>query len=136
MERLSLKTLQNPPALLEDFSRDCRLRGMTAESVRRYVSSVRIFLKFLERRGVNLEEVNAHVLRDFLRHVIYDRKAKYKTVENYFSALSAFYDYLAFEGYVSSNIVLPFRKRYLKRYKSDFDAVSYTHLTLPTNREV
>jgi len=53
--------------------------------------------------------------------VIYERKAKRKTVENYFSALSAFYDYLAFEGYASSNIVLPFRKRYLKRYKSDFD---------------
>lgn len=121
VERLTLKTLQNPYDLIDGFSRDCRLRGMTAESVRRYVSSLRIFLKFLERRGINLEEVNVQVLRDFLRYVIYDRKAKHKTVENYFSALSAFYDYLAFEGYVSSNIVLPFRRRYLKRYKSGFD---------------
>jgi integrase/recombinase XerD len=121
MERLTLKTLQNPMALIEEFSRDCKLRGMTAESVRGYVSSVRIFLKFLEECGISLEEVNVQVLRDFLRYVIYDRKAKHKTVENYFSALSAFYDYLAFEGYASSNIVLPFRKRYLRRYKNDFD---------------
>jgi len=121
MERLTVKTLQNPMALMEEFSKDCKLRGMTAESVRRYVSSVRIFLKFLEECGISLEEVNVQVLREFLRHVIYDRKAKHKTVENYFSALSAFYDYLAFEGYVSSNIVLPFKKRYLKRYKSGFD---------------
>jgi integrase/recombinase XerD len=50
--------------------------------------------------------------------VVYDRKAKHKTVENYFSALSAFYDYLAFEGYVSSNIVLPFRRRYLNAIRA------------------
>ena len=107
--------------MIEDFSRDCRLRGMTDESIRRYMSSLRIFAKFLEERGLNVNDVNANFLRDFLQHVVYERKAKYKTVENYFSALSAFYDYLAFEGYVASNIVLPFRKRYLKRYKGGYD---------------
>jgi hypothetical protein len=83
---------------------------LIAESVRRYVSSLRTFLKFLRKRGINPEEMDMQVLR-FLRHAIYDRKAKHKTVENYFAVLSAFYDYLAFEGYVSSNIVLPFRRR-------------------------
>ncbi|MGC8832379.1 MAG: tyrosine-type recombinase/integrase [Thermoproteota archaeon] len=121
MGGLSLKTLQNPSALIEDFRRDCRLRGMTAESIRRYVSSLKIFASFLEERGLNLSDVDVHVLKDFLQYVIYERKAKHKTVENYFSALSAFYDYLAFEGYVTSNIVLPFRKRYLRRYKDGFD---------------
>jgi len=61
------------------------------------------------------------VLRDFLRYLRFERKAKEKTLENYFSALSAFYDYLAFEGLVSSNIILPFRKRYLRRYKNGYD---------------
>ena len=121
MERLNLKTLQNPWALIDGFSRDCKLRGMTEESIRRYVSSLKIFMNFLKVRGLGVYEVGAHVLKDFLQHVIYERKAKHKTVENYFSALSAFYDYLAFDGCVSSNMVLPFRKRYLKRYKSDFD---------------
>jgi integrase/recombinase XerD len=121
VERLTLKTLQNPQALIGDFTRDCKLRGMTEESIRRYVSSLKIFARFLMERGLSVNDVDVHVLREFLQHVIYDRKAKHKTVENYFSALSAFYDYLSFEGYTSSNVVLPFRKRYLKRYKSGFD---------------
>ncbi|MEM3359594.1 MAG: tyrosine-type recombinase/integrase [Candidatus Bathyarchaeia archaeon] len=121
MDGLSLKTMQKPSALIEDFSKDCHLRGMTKESIRRYISSLRIFAKFLEKHGLNISDVNVNVLRDFLQHVVYERKAKHKTVENYFSALSAFYDYLTFEGYVASNIVLPFRKRYLKRYKAGYD---------------
>ncbi|MEM3798337.1 MAG: tyrosine-type recombinase/integrase [Candidatus Bathyarchaeia archaeon] len=121
MDGLSLKTLQNSWVLVEGFSRDCRLRGMTEESIRRYVSSLKIFMEFLESRGFGIDDVDVKVLRDFLQHVVYERKAKHKTVENYFSALSAFYDYLTFEGYVASNIVLPFRKRYLKRYKAGYD---------------
>ncbi len=35
--------------------------------------------------------------------------------------MSAFYEYLAFEGIVNANIVLPFRKRYLRRYKNGFN---------------
>lgn len=50
-----------------------------------------------------------------------ERKIKHKTVKEYFSALSALYDYLAFEGEVKSNIILPFRKRYLRQYKDDFE---------------
>ncbi|MEM2241667.1 MAG: phage integrase N-terminal SAM-like domain-containing protein [Candidatus Bathyarchaeia archaeon] len=121
MDGLSLKTLQNSWVLVEGFIRDCRLRGMTEESIRRYVSSLKIFMEFLESRGFSISDVDVKVLRDFLQHVVYERKAKHKTVENYFSALSAFYDYLASEGYITSNIVLPFRKRYLKRYKDGYD---------------
>ena len=51
----------------------------------------------------------------------FERKVKEKTLENYFSALSAFYDYLVFEGLVSSNVILPFRRRYLRRYKNGYD---------------
>jgi integrase/recombinase XerD len=121
MEGLSLETLPNSMALINDFGRDCKLRGMTEESIRRYVSSLKIFTNYLDGRGLSVYDVDVHVLKNFLQHVIYERKTKRKTVENYFSALSAFYDYLAFEGYVPSNIVLPFRKRYLRRYKNDFD---------------
>jgi len=51
--------------LIEDFSRDYRLRGMTGESVRRYASSLRIFAKFLEERSLNINDVNANMLRGF-----------------------------------------------------------------------
>ena len=113
--------LTSPEELLKSFAEDCRLRGMTDESIRRYKSSLRIFLKFLEQKEVGLDGVDMVVLRDFLRYLRFERKAKEKTLENYFSALSAFYDYLAFEGLVSSNVILPFRRRYLRRYKNGYD---------------
>jgi integrase/recombinase XerD len=40
-------------------------------------------------------------------------------LENYFSALSSFCDYLAYEGLTDRNPILPFRKRYLRQYKAD-----------------
>jgi integrase/recombinase XerD len=113
--------LQDPWSLIENFSKDCMLRGMTEESIRKYISSLKIFANFLNKQGLDVNDVDVHMLRDFLQHVIHERSAKHKTVENYFSALSAFYDYLAFEGYVDNNIVLPFRKRYLRRYKNGYD---------------
>lgn len=61
------------------------------------------------------------MLKDFLQYIKYERSVKHKTIENYFSALSSFYDYLAFERLVSTNIVLPFRKRYLRQYKDGYE---------------
>jgi len=65
----------------------------------------------LKNWGLSINDVDVGVFRDFLQRIIYERMAKCKTVENYFSALSAFYDCLAFEGCVASNIILLFRKR-------------------------
>jgi integrase/recombinase XerD len=121
VERLSLKLLQDPRRLIEDFCKDCKLRGMTNESIRRYRSSLLIFARFLLKRGADLGSADTHMLKDFLQHILNERNVKHKTVENYFSALSAFYDYLAFEGLVGTNVVLPFRKRYLRRYKNGYD---------------
>lgn len=117
----SLNLVQDAGRLVEGFCRDCKLRGMTEESIRRYKSSLRIYANFLSSAGVNADDVDADVLREFLQHILYERKVKRKTTENYFSALSAFYDYLAFDGLISTNMVLPFRKRYLRRYKDGND---------------
>ena len=116
-----LQIIQDAEQLLEMFCEDCRLRGMTEESIRRYRSSLRIFLKFLRREGTSIDRVDVQELRRFLQHIKFERGASHKTVENYFSAISAFYDYLVFEGLIRTNIILPFRRRYLKRYKNDYD---------------
>jgi len=116
-----VKLVQDTGQLIEEFCEDCRLRGMTGESTRRYRSSLLIFSDYLTKRGAGIAEVDIHVLRGFLRYIKYERGVKYKTVENYFSALSALYSYLVFEGLVSSNVVLPFRRRYLRRYKDEYD---------------
>ena len=121
MEGLEHRELSRVKAerLLEDFKEDCLLKNMSEESVRKYISAIRIFVEFLRERGLDLRDADKHVLREFLRYLKFERKVSHKTLENYFSALSTFYDYLAYEKIVPANHVLPFRRRYLRRYKSD-----------------
>jgi len=121
VERLEHRELSRVKAerLLEDFSEDCLLKNMSEETVRKYISAIRIFIDFLRERGLSLEDADKHVLREFLRYLKFERKVSLKTLENYFSALSTFYDYLAYEEIVPANHVLPFRRRYLRRYKTE-----------------
>jgi len=112
--------LEEAKELIEEFCEDCRLRNMTDESIRRYKSCLQIFAKFLADRGVRVVNVDKKDLKAFLSF-LRQRGVKYKTLENYFSALSSFYDFLVFEELVDRNIVLPFRRRYLRRYKDDCD---------------
>lgn len=119
VERLSLVLVPDLETLVEGFCDDCRLRNMTAESIRRYKSCLSIFGAFLRNKGVSIKEVDKWVLKEFLQHIRFDRRVKEKTVENYFSSMSAFYDYLIFEDLLKMNPVAPFRKRYLRNYKDD-----------------
>jgi len=105
--------------LLNGFVEDCRLRGMTDESIRRYRSSLNLFLDFLGRYGVDVQKVDMQLLKGFLYYLRSERLAKQKTIENDFSALSAFYEYLIFEGASLTNSITSFRKRYVRRYKED-----------------
>ena len=118
MQQLQLKPL-SPWRLIEEFCEDCRLRNMTEETIRRYRSSLKIFLNFLSKEKLTIKDVDNHTLREFLYYVRFGRRVKQKTVENYFSALATFYDYLTFEGITPTNPILPFRKRYLRRYKNE-----------------
>lgn len=121
MERLESRKLNIVEAerLIEDFREDCVLRGMSEESVRKYISAIRIFTQFLKDKQLEFADVDKNVLKEFLCYLKFERKVNHKTLENYFSALSAFYDYLAYEELVPANNVLPFRRRYLRRYKKD-----------------
>ena len=105
--------------LIEDFLSDCRLRGMTPESIYGYKSNLRIFSSFLKKHGVTFLAVDKDVLRAFISYLKDERGLSVKRVENYFSAISSFYEYLVYEGYLSANPVLPVRKRYLRRYKKN-----------------
>lgn len=111
MAKLSPKLLQHPTQLIEDFYEDCKIRGMTNETIRRYKSSLKIFTRFLRDRELDLSHVNKDMLWDFLHFIKYERKVKNKTVENYFSALSSFFNYLVYHEVTNTNHVLVFRKR-------------------------
>lgn len=101
--------------VLEDFLRDCRLRGRTKRTLEGYKSSVSEFLTiYPEPERVTTDELEAYL------EVLQRRDLKIKTMKSYFSAVSSLYEYLIFKKRTSVNPVLPFRQRYLdKPNKSD-----------------
>ncbi len=105
--------------LIEGFQADCRIRGMAAGSIPRYLSVIKIFCEYLKRDGINLIDVDRDVLRGFLEYLRLERGVSQKTLESYFTVLSSLYEYLAYENYVENNPVLAVRKRYLRSYKEN-----------------
>ncbi|OPX77809.1 MAG: putative tyrosine recombinase XerC-like protein [Methanosaeta sp. PtaB.Bin039] len=105
--------------LVDDYLSDCEIRGMAKDSIPRYRSTLGIFQAFMVGRGSEIQEADGQSLRDFIEYLRKERRTTQKTIETYFSVLSSFYDFLAFEGVIDKNPVPPIRKRYLKRYKDN-----------------
>lgn len=111
------KNVKDESSLIEDFLHDCEVRAMTKESIRRYKTPLKMFHDFLTNRGKTFSKVDREDVKDFLTHLREHQKCGVKTIENYFSALSSFYEYLAYENLVKENPILSVRKRYLRQYK-------------------
>ncbi len=109
-----------PMILLEEFVQDCKDRHLSEGTIISYTPIVKNFLRFLQGQGVHPFDVDRFVLKEYLRY----RRGQgldQKTLDNNFVALSTFYGFLAFEGYVNGNPVLVVRKRFLSEYKGDED---------------
>ena len=116
-ETISASSL-DPAKLLSEFENDCKDRHLTDETIGRYRSPLKLFFAFLRQRNQTILDVDKHVLKDFI-HYRRQQQIDQKTLENNFTALSTFYEFLCFEGYANVNPVLPVRKRYLKRFKEE-----------------
>lgn len=101
------------------FKDDCKLRDMTDESIRNYMSELKIFCNYLQKNNINILQIGNESLEDFHKYLKEERGNSQRRIEHYFTALSSFYDFLTYKGYVSKNIILPFRKRYIGRYKKN-----------------
>jgi integrase/recombinase XerD len=96
----------------------------------RYISTLRIFDGFLRAKGLDLVKVDGTILRDWLEYLRIDRKVSQKTLENYFTEISSFYEFLLYEGLIAANPVAAVRKRYLRRYKNG--EKEHTHKLIST----
>jgi len=122
---------ENPP-LLEDFIEDCKMRDLSSETIRMYKSNVRRFLNEVS----DPENAGEKELKEFLLYLKNEREVGYKTMVNYFSAVSSFYDYLIYEGRVEKNPVLPVRKRYLRSYKKENGSNNGNKKQVPEPKEM
>jgi integrase/recombinase XerD len=105
--------------LIEDY-KDYQSRGMASGSLPRYRSVLRIYPRYRTQKKADILAVDNMILIGFIDY-LRARKTRNKTLKNYFSALSSFYEFLAFTGKISANPVIPIRKRYLKSYKDNHD---------------
>lgn len=110
-----------PADLISQFREDCDVRGMSHESSRRYYSSLRIYAQYLSSRNQDILSVDKNIVKGFLDYLRRDRGVGQKTIENYFCALSSFYEFLEYEEYIDKNPINSVRKRYLHRYKDNDD---------------
>jgi integrase/recombinase XerD len=109
----------NPSLLIEQLREDCETRGMSDETIRRYVSSLRIFFGYLEGRGLSILDVDKDAIKGFLKYIKNERKVGQKTIKNYFCALSSSYDFLEYEEHINKNPIDSARKRLLRQYKTE-----------------
>jgi site-specific recombinase XerD len=69
-ESAALSSSSTPMGLADElirrFREDCEIRGMSPESLRRYISSLKIYNRYLEERNLDLLNVDRNVLRSFL----------------------------------------------------------------------
>jgi len=109
----------NANDLVGRFHEDCNLRGMVA--VMDYVYRTKAYCAFFEAREKNPLNADRDDLRAFLAQ-LKTKGLKSRTIDGIYTSLSAFYEFLIIEGLVEYNPILPFRKYYLRRYKSDNDS--------------
>ena len=117
---ISSSTSQDLSAeLIRRFREDCEIRGLSSESLRSYISSTKIFARYLQERNLDMLNVDRNVLRSFLEYLRNDRNVGLKTIGNYFTSIASFFEFLEYEGYVDKNPVYSVRKRYIRRYKDN-----------------
>ena len=85
-----------------------------------YKSALKDFSGYLDSIKADIIDVDKNVLKGYLEHSR-GRGLSQRSIELTFSVLSSYYEYLVYEGLVSSNPVPAIRKRYLRRYKDNGD---------------
>jgi integrase/recombinase XerD len=106
-------------SLIKLFHEDCKLRGMV--SAMEYVNRSKEFCSFLESRGKTPLSADKDDIKAFLV-CLKERGIKFRTIDRIFSCISDLYSFLIEEDLTENSPILPFRKRYLRKYKSDNDS--------------
>jgi integrase/recombinase XerD len=102
--------------LIERFQSDCMIRSISGSKI--YILYAQEFSNFLQGRGVEPINVSRNDLKDYLAH-LKARKLKQSSIDRIFTCLSSFYAFLEDEGILSNNPIIPFRRRFLRKYKED-----------------
>ena len=112
--------MQNAPLTLDAFEKDMVMRGFLKKTVHKYVEVVRIYLNECCESGMfSLDMIYSDAKPSLAKMTSYcdEHDHTFKTKQNYFSAISAYYSFLIEEDIVRIDPVPQYRQRYLRTYK-------------------
>ena len=120
---------------IEDFTEDCRVRGMTPYSIHSYSSALRSFRNHLESMGIcKVAQIDKNAMKEYIRVLRLKRNLSTSTIENHLSSISSFFDFLDYQDVIEENIALAVRKRYLRRYKGDGPGDAHSRKLITTEQ--
>lgn len=103
--------------ILEAYRKDALLQGLQEGTLDTYLSNIGYLLDWLDDDPRTIDRDD---LKNFLYHLRNEREGRGpgtglrpSTLNSYFSAITSFYDYLAYEGEIQRNPVPEIRDRYL-----------------------
>lgn len=108
----------NTDQLLEGFRSDLQLKGQSEATISIYSWQIEKFAKFLDGSTMDFSMIDKEDIKSYLAY-LRSKNIKHKSISLYFSGLSSFFDFLEEEGLITTNLVRPVRKRYLKVYKTE-----------------
>ncbi|MCJ7444179.1 MAG: tyrosine-type recombinase/integrase [Methanotrichaceae archaeon] len=103
-------------SLIERFKSDCIIRNISGFQI--YILYAQEFSNFLQKSGKEPTNVTKDDLKTYLA-TLKARGLKQASIDRIFTCLSGFYAFLVDEGVLSSNPIIPFKRRFLRKYKED-----------------
>lgn len=95
-------------------------KNYSSYTIENYEQDILEFLEYVDREGLDYQSVVYSDLRFFLMHLKEEKKDKNSSIDRKLSSLRGFYQYLANEGIVSSNVFTllsgPKKEKKLPRY--------------------
>lgn len=105
--------------LIEDFKKDCKIRGMTSRTIESYCTCIRGYRDYLAAHNKDFLTSNKGDLVEFIESLRLERNLSIMTVKRYMAAISSLWEYLVFIDVAPVNYVRGVRARYVRRYKEE-----------------
>lgn len=122
MKKITMKSNANLTfdEAFEKFIRKCKVKNLTAKSIRSYEQKIRPFKEYLEYADIELEDVNADVIDDFIVWVRDTHNANDITINSYLRTVRAFTYYCMTNDYIAQfKVHIPKATKKMKETYSD-----------------
>jgi integrase/recombinase XerD len=112
----------NEEILMENYLKHCHRQDKTEKTIENYLSTLQVFRNYLKKEHVDLLSAASRkmVLEGFHDYLKDDRQVSYARIKVYYSALSHFYTWCEYKGFIRKNMVLAVRKMYVQSFKNGY----------------